>query len=639
MCGICGRYNFGSTEPVTREELKAMNDGLVHRGPDDEGYFSQENVGLAMRRLSIIDLSTGHQPISSEDGSAWIVFNGEIYNFEALRAELTVKGHKFRTRSDTETIIHLYEEKGTDFPKYLRGMFAVAIWDARRRRLVLARDRMGKKPLFYAQGRDFIAFASELAPLAAARGVSREVEPLAVDAFLTLQYVPGPMTVYKGVRKLEPASVMTLQDGKTEISRYWDLPLGREKLDYLSLAELKELVRSELAEATRLRLISEVPLGAFLSGGIDSSIVVALMARASERPVKTFAIGFKEDAFSELTYASQVARMYGTDHTEFVVESDMASVLPKLVRHYGEPYADSSALPSYFVSRETRRAVTVALNGDGGDEAFGGYIRYSAMKAAWPFSRLPAPLKKAGLSLAELLPDRGGGAPYNTIWRARKFLQATLGGTLPSTYLATVSFFKTPEKNALLSAAFRNTCGRGLDYAERYMAGLFEKTEGEDLLNRVIYADYHSYLPECLMTKMDIASMANSLEARSPFLDHKVVELAFRLSGRLKIKGFRGTKWILREAFRDMLPPEIYGRGKMGFGIPLGQWFRGGLKGFWAENCLSEKALGRGYFRPEELRRLWDDHQTGRRDNGYRLWAVMMLELWHREFADDFRLG
>ncbi|MDQ7773481.1 MAG: asparagine synthase (glutamine-hydrolyzing) [Elusimicrobiales bacterium] len=639
MCGICGRYNFGSPEPVTRAELKAMNDGLVHRGPDDEGYFSQDNIGLAMRRLSIIDISTGHQPISNEDGSAWIVFNGEIYNFEELRADLLAKGHKFRTRSDTETIIHLYEEKGADFPKYLRGMFAIAIWDARRKRLVLARDRMGKKPLFYALGRDFIAFASELAPLAAAPGVSREVDPVAVDAFLTLQYIPSPMTIYRAARKLEPASVMVLQDGKAEISRYWDLPLGKEKLDHLPLGEIKDMVRSELAEATRLRLISEVPLGAFLSGGIDSSVVVALMARASEKPVKTFAIGFKEEAFSELDYARRVAKMYGTDHNEFIVEADMASVLPTLVRHYGEPYADSSALPSYFVSRETRRSVTVALNGDGGDEAFGGYMRYSAMKAAWPFSRLPGPVKKAGLALAELLPDRGGSAPYNTIWRARKFLRATLGGTLPSIYMSTVAFFKPDEKAGIVSDGFRNLCGHGYDHASRYLAALFEGTEGEDMVNRLLYADYHSYLPECLMTKMDIASMANSLEARSPFLDHKVVELAFRLSGGLKIKGVRGTKWILRESFRDMLPPEIYGRGKMGFGIPLGQWFRGGLKGLWEERCLSGKALGRGYFKEAELRRLWDEHQTGRRDNGYRLWALLMLELWHGEFADGFRVG
>ena len=635
MCGIVGIYNYGSGLPVTREALKAMNDLIVHRGPDDEGYFTHENVGLAMRRLSIIDISTGHQPISNEDDSLYIVFNGEIYNFQELRQGLLARGHKFKTKSDTEVILHLYEEKGEDFPKELRGMFAVAIWDKRKKRLTLARDRMGKKPLYYAVTPSFIAFASELRALLAVPGLPRDIDLKAVDTYLTLQYIPSPMSVFKAARKLEPASTLVFEDGKLETKKYWNLPLGERKLDGTPVEELKERLRAELAEAVKIRLISEVPLGAFLSGGIDSSVIVALMAKASAEPVKTFSIGFKEAEFSELGYARQVAEMYGTKHTEFLVEANMASVLEKLAWHYSEPYADSSALPSYFVSRETRKEVTVALNGDGGDENFGGYIRYQAMKVAGYFTAMPDWAKKAALGAMEPFPEKT--APFNTVWRLRKFLQAVSQRDLAMTYLSTVSYFKTDEKERLLSPAFVNALGRDINYPERYISKLFNEGQGS-LTEKIMYTDLRSYLPECLMTKMDIASMANSLETRSPILDHKVVEFAHLLPDNMKLRGFTGTKWILKEAFKDMLPRRIYKRGKMGFGIPLGPWFRGELKDYWAGACLSQKALGRGYFKPEALYKLWDEHQRGTRDNGYRLWALLMLELWHRQYAPDFRL-
>jgi asparagine synthase (glutamine-hydrolysing) len=613
-----------------------MNDLIVHRGPDDEGYFTHENVGLAMRRLSIIDLSTGHQPITNEDETLWIVFNGEIYNYQELRERLLARGHKFKTKSDTEVILHLYEEMGEDFPKELRGMFAVAIWDKRKKRLTLARDRMGKKPLYYAATPSCFAFASELRALLAVPGLPRDIDLKAVDSYLTLQYIPSPMSVFKGVRKLEPASTLVFQGGELETKKYWNLPLGERKLDGTPVEELKERLRAELAEAVKIRLISEVPLGAFLSGGIDSSVIVALMAKASSEPVKTFSIGFKEAEFSELGYAKQVAQMYGTKHTEFTVEANMASVLEKLAWHYSEPYADSSALPSYFVSRETRKEVTVALNGDGGDENFGGYIRYQAMKAAGYFTALPNWAKQAALKAMEPFPEKGG-APFNNVWRLRKFLQAVSQRDLSMTYLSTVSFFKSDEKERLLSPAFRNALGRDANFPERYIGGLFAEAQGS-LTEKLMYTDLRSYLPECLMTKMDIASMANSLETRSPLLDHKVVEFAHLLPDNMKLRGFTGTKWILKEAFKDMLPRKIYSRGKMGFGIPLGPWFRGELRDYWADRCLSQKALGRGYFREEELRRLWDEHQRGARDHGYRLWALLMLELWHGQFAPDFKL-
>ena len=636
MCGICGIYNYGSGLPVTREALKAMNDLIIHRGPDDEGYFTRENVGLAMRRLSIIDITTGHQPISNEDDTLQIVFNGEIYNFLELREGLLARGHKFKTKSDTEVILHLYEEKGADFPKDLRGMFAVAIWDKKKQRLVLARDRMGKKPLYYAVTPAFIAFASELRCLLAVPGMPRDIDLKAVDSYLTLQYIPSPMSVFKSARKLEPAHTLVFEKGHIKTERYWNLPLGERKLTGTPVEELKERLRAELAEAVKIRLISEVPLGAFLSGGIDSSVIVALMAKATAEPVKTFSIGFKEAEFSELGYAKQVAQMYGTKHTEFTVEANMASVLEKLAWHYSEPYADSSALPSYFVSRETRKSVTVALNGDGGDENFGGYIRYQAMKGAAYFRALPVWARKAALAAMEPFPENT--APFNTVWRARKFLQAVSQRDLSSTYLSTVSYFKTDEKERLLSDAFKNELGRDINYPERLIGGLFKEAEGLGLTEKLMYTDLHSYLPDCLMTKMDIAAMANSLEARSPFLDHKVMEFAFLLPENMKLRGFTGTKWILKEAFKDMLPPQIYKRGKMGFGIPLGPWFRGELKDYWAGACLSQQALGRGYFKPAAMYKLWDEHQSGARDNGYRLWALLMLELWHRQFAPDFKL-
>lgn len=636
MCGICGIFNYGSGLPVTRQDLKAMNNLLVHRGPDAEGYYEHENLGLAMRRLSIIDLSTGSQPISNEDGTLWIVFNGEIYNFQELREGLLARGHKFKTKSDTEVILHLYEEKGADFPRELRGMFAVAIWDSRRKRLLLARDRIGKKPLYYAVTPSFIAFASELRALLAVPGVPRDIDLKAVGAYLTLQYIPSPMSVFKGIRKLEPASTLIFENANLTTEKYWDLPLGGEKLSGAPVEELKERLRAELTEAVKLRLISEVPLGAFLSGGIDSSVIVALMAKASQAPVKTFSIGFKEAEFSELGYAKQVAAMYGTRHTEFVVEASMASVLEKLVWHYSEPYADCSALPSYFVARETRKDVTVALNGDGGDENFGGYTRYTAMKLAGYFSIMPAWVKKAALAAMEPFPEKN--SPFSTVWRLRKFLQAASKSDLSQAYLSTVSFFKDQEKTRLFSDGFKNALGPDMNFPQEYIGGLFRKAGDLSLTEKLMYTDLHSYLPECLMTKMDIASMANSLETRSPFLDHKVMEFAFLLPEHMKLRGITGTKWLLKEAFKDMLPPQIYKRGKMGFGIPLGLWFKGELKDYWAGACLSQKALGRGYFKPEALRRLWDEHQRGARDHGYRLWALLMLELWHRQFADDFKL-
>ena len=628
MCGICGIVNE-RPGTIDRDALARANDLIRHRGPDDEGYYVDDQAGLAMRRLSIIDLSTGHQPISNPDDTAWIVFNGEIYNFQQLRPELEKSGYPFKTRTDTEVVLALYERHGLEFVTRLRGMFAIAIWDKRRKRLVLARDRIGKKPLVYARGPSSLAFASELRCLFEF-GLSRELEPKAIDLFLSLQYIPSPLTVYKCANKLPPAHILVYEKGDLRVERYWDLPLGKPSAAK-DPVEAETLLRDKLTESVRLRMISDVPLGAFLSGGVDSSIVVAAMSRVSDRPVKTFSIGFEEEEFSELPYARAVAKMYGTEHTEFVVKAEMADILPKLAWHYGEPYADSSALPSYYVARETRKFVTVALNGDGGDEDFAGYIRYFAMKAARWWDMLPKGLRAGVASSVEHLPE--GKAPFSLFWRAKRFVRSVAFADIAARHLKMICYFSDEDKRGLYSPEMLSRLGVSsegeLTAAREYLRDAFQRAEGEDFVNRLLYADTVTYLPECLMTKMDIATMANSLEGRSPFLDHEFMELAFSLPGDWKLKGLKGHKWILKRAFRDYLPPAIRKRGKMGFGIPLGPWFRGQLKDYWRDHVLSSKALSRGYFREEALKRIFDEHQSGRRDHGYRMWALLMLELWH----------
>ncbi len=632
MCGICGVVYGDGREP-DKGVLKRANDLIAHRGPDDEGSLIDAPAALAMRRLAIIDLNTGHQPISYAAERYWIVFNGEIYNYQDLRAGLLSRGHSLKTKSDTEAILALYQEKGERCVDDLRGMFAFAIWDRKEKSLFIARDRIGKKPLVYAHRPDgTLLFGSEIRCLFGLDPkLPREIDPVAVDMFLSLQYIPSPRAIYREVRKLPPGHSMTWKAGKLDVRRYWDLPLGKPPIT-TDFEEAKRLLRDTLTESTRLRMISDVPLGAFLSGGVDSSIIVALMARLSTKPVKTFSIGFDEERFSETRYARMVADRYKTEHTEFVVKPEMADVLPKLAWHYGEPYADASALPTYYVSRETRKFVTVALNGDGGDENFAGYVRYFAMKAARLADVLPGPALSLLRAGAELLPEHD--APLGNVWRAKRFLRSVLSNDLPGRHLKMVGFFAEDDKPGLYSDDFKKRLGGGIHEAARYMSAAFAATEGEDFVNRMLAVDFKTYLPECLMAKVDIASMACSLEGRSPLLDHVFVETAFRMPGDWKLKGLRGHKHVMKEAFKDLLPPEILTRSKMGFGIPLGAWFRGALKGFWEDNVLSSRALSRGYFREEALRGLWAEHQSGKRDHGYRLWALLMLELFHRH-ADE----
>jgi asparagine synthase (glutamine-hydrolysing) len=626
MCGICGIYNFEKREAVSRPDLEKMNNRLTHRGPDDEGYHIDNEIGLAMRRLSIIDVEGGHQPVCDEKGKIWLVLNGEIYNYRELRAELSARGHKFKTKSDSEVIVHLYEEKGIDCVKELRGMFAFALWDGKWGKFHLVRDRIGQKPLNYYLENGKLAFASELQALTALDFVSREMNPEAINLYLSLQYIPSPLTIYKSIGKLPPGHILTVYDRKVSIGQYWDLPTNRENTN-IDFESAKQEIVKRLRESVKLRMISDVPIGAFLSGGIDSSVIVALMSEVSSSPIKTFSIGFKEQEFSELEYAKEVASMYGCDHNEFIVSPEMTDVLPKLARHYGEPYADSSALPSYYLSRETGRHVKVALNGDGGDENFAGYLRYVAMNLGQYWDVIPGPFRKMFSVASSVLPEKN--APFGFFWRLKRFLSSMESSDIVNRHLGVSRFFSESDKQKLFTEEFKARLGSDREFLTgEYFQEYFKHSGESDFINRLLYADIKTYLPDCLMTKTDIASMANSLEARSPFLDHKFMEFAFGLKGDWKLKGIRDTKWILKEAFKYKLPKSIVNRKKMGFGIPLGKWFREDLKCFWEQICLSSQALSREYFEEAELKSLWHDHQIGRKDNGYKLWALLMLELW-----------
>jgi asparagine synthase (glutamine-hydrolysing) len=625
MCGICGIIRKDGGQP-DRDRLRAANDLLVHRGPDDEGYFTDGPVGLAMRRLAVIDLETGRQPISYDDENLWVVCNGEIYNFLELRRDLARRGRVFRTRTDAEVILALYMDEGLDCVQRLRGMFAFALWDKRRKRLLLARDRIGKKPLVYADTPGFLTFASELRSLFAWPGLSREIEPSAIDEYLSLQYIPAPKTIYRDVRKLLPGHMLIHEYGRTVIRRYWDLPAGAPSPTN-DPDEAVHLIREKVKESVRLRMISDVPVGAFLSGGIDSAIVVAVMSGLSARPVRTFSIGFEEAGFSELPYAREVARRYGCDHTEFVARPELAEVLPRLAWHYGEPYADASALALYHLAREARRAVTVALSGDGGDEDFGGYTRYFGMKAAKVYDRAPRLLRRLVEAAGESLP--GTGAPFGLGWRVRRFLASASSEHDARRYQGMVGAFTREQRRGLYSREFRDRLA-SRDFAWEYLEAAFAASPRGDLVNAMLHVDFKTFVPEDLMVKMDIAAMANSLEGRSPLLDHELVELVFRMPGAWKLRGLRGHKWILKKAFRDELPPAVLNRGKMGFGLPQDAWLRGPLRSFWEGHVLGRAALGRGYFDEEKLRRTWGEHQDGVCDHGYGLWALMMLELWHQ---------
>lgn len=628
MCGIVGIVRRGG-QSVDEGVLASMCDAIRHRGPDDDGFYLKDSVGLAMRRLAIIDLALGKQPIANEDETAWIVFNGEIYNYLELRSKLEKLGHSFRTNSDTEAIVHAYGEFGADCPKHLRGMFAFAIWDERKGELFLARDRVGKKPLLYSlTPAGDLVFGSEFRALLCHPQVSCDVDYEAIHHYLTFMCVPAPLTAFTAIRKLEPGHTLRYtRDGEIKIERYWEPDFNRK--EKWTEEEAGERAVEVLREAVRVRLMSEVPLGAFLSGGIDSSAVVALMSEESSEPVKTFSIGFEEQDFSELHHARRVAERVGADHHEFIVRPDAMEVLPTLVEHYGEPYADSSAIPTYYVSRETRRHVTVALNGDGGDECFAGYERYAAMQLAETYRRVPTVLREGFIrQLIELMPSSE--LRRSRVRDVKRFARAA---SLPAVerYLRWISVFDTDAKDSLYTDEFRARMRP--HRAADFIAPWFARANGAGVVDAALLADTMTYLPNDLLVKVDIASMANSLEARSPFLDHHVIEFAASLPSELKLRG-RTTKYLLKKVLRKLVPVENLERRKQGFGVPIGHWFRGEMKGFLREVLLTEKSLNRGLFKPEAVRRLVDDHVAGRADHSHRLWTLLMLELWFNRFID-----
>ncbi len=636
MCGICGKISHAGRD-VDETLLRRMSSTLIHRGPDDEGIYIKHysnglSVGLGHRRLSIIDLSEqARQPMSNEDGTVWIVFNGEIYNFPELREKLISKGHRFSSKSDTETIIHLYEEFGIECLGHLRGMFAFAIWDERKHMLFLARDRVGKKPLFYYYDEERFLFSSEIKAMLEDRNIKPEPDLIAIHHYLTYQSVPSPYSAFKGIRKLPPAHYLIYKNGKLQIRRYW-------RLNYLpkfsvknekQFTELKDNLMQKILDAVRVRLVSDVPLGAFLSGGMDSSVVVALMSKLMKEPVKTFSIGFHEKAYDEVRYARMVAERFKTDHVEFKVKPDAVDVLPKIVWHYNEPFADSSAIPSYYVSKLAREHVTVVLNGDGGDENFAGYDRYVANELAMKVEKIPAPLRRVIFSaIARYLPTTSD--PMGFLWRLKRFSQVLL----LSPELRNAQWmcnFNNKMKNELYTDGFKQLT-REYDSFEIVLEK-YTEAQADNFIDKTLYADISLYLADTLLVKIDIASMANSLEARSPLLDHELMEFVARIPHRLKINGNK-TKIILKEIFKDILPEDIIYRKKMGFGVPIAVWFRNELKEMVYDLLLDRRSIERGYFRKEYIKKMLDEHVSGRWNWQYQIYNLLMLELWHRTFID-----
>ncbi len=617
MCGIAGWVAPRGAQP-DEGVLRAMGEAMAHRGPDDATVKTYGPAGFSFRRLSIIDVAGGAQPIADESGRRHVILNGEIYNFLEIRRELEEKGHRFTTSSDVEVVVHGYEVWGDEIVERLRGMFALALWDEERKRLLLARDRFGKKPLLYFESAGSIVFASEFRALLAHPAVPRQASLEAIHHYLTYQYVPAPFTAFEGVRKLPPGHLLVFENGRSRLRPYWrlrsqpPLPLDEE--------EAAREVRRLLTDAVRMRLMSEVPLGAFLSGGIDSSTVVALMASFGR--VRTFSIGFEETDYDETPFAREVAERFGTDHLEFFVKPDAAEVIPSLVDHYGEPFADSSALPTYYLSRLTAQHVTVALSGDGGDELFAGYHRYRYLPEADDPEEASAP-RPARAILARVIEKLG---PARARVAAR-----TIGKSVLEEYGRMMSYFRPEEKETLYAPELWDRLRANDSYDLLYHR--FAETDGDDFLGRVLLVETQTYLPDDLLVKVDIASMAHSLEVRAPFLDHVLAEFVFRLPSRFKLKDSVGKR-LLRRAVGDLLPESILGRRKMGFGVPLTAWFRGDLLPLLHETLISEPARRRGWFREDTVRGLIDDHAGGRADHSPRLWALLMLETWFQRFID-----
>ncbi len=627
MCGIAGIVSAQPGDRIDAETIHRMCQSIVHRGPDDEGLFVKDGTGLGMRRLSIIDVAGGHQPVFNEDKSIWIVYNGEIYNFAELRPELESRGHRFSTHSDTEVIVHLYEEMGAECVQKLRGMFAFALYDQREKRLLLARDRFGKKPLHYALDGGRLYFGSEIKAILAVAPELAKVNQEALLQYMYFGYIPDPATAFTPIQKLPPGHLLEFEKGQIRIRKYWDLPRYSTHQPR-SEEECLEELEWRLAEAVRMRLISEVPLGALLSGGTDSSTVVALMARASSSPVKTFTIGFKHDDFNESHYARIVAQRFGTDHHELILEPNVVETVETLTRSLEEPFGDSSMLPTYYVSCMARQHVTVALAGDGGDEVFAGYDRYGIHARRRIFEHVPnAVWRWYREYLYPRLPEamHGRKFAYNVSlpWRER--------------YVDGVSFLPAFEREMpLLSDEFRAQLS-GYENPQNILFRYFQEAPADDPVSQMLYVDTKTYMTADILTKVDRMSMAASLEVRAPILDHVFVEWATGLPPEWKLCG-RKQKYILTKlAERVGVPKEALYRRKQGFALPLVHWIRNELKELLMTVLLEPRTLQRGYFNPDGVRRLLEEHFSGRRVHSQRIWRLLMFEMWHRNFLESFQ--
>jgi asparagine synthase (glutamine-hydrolysing) len=627
MCGIAGIIGLSPDARVERAPLHVMAAQLVHRGPDDEGHYldARGRCGFGFRRLSIIDVEGGHQPIANEDESVWLVFNGEIYNFRELRTELERQGHVFRTRCDSEVIVHLYEQYGEACFERLAGMFALAIWDQQAGALLLARDRLGKKPLTYALQDGRLYFASEAKAILALPGIRRELDPQSLHRYLLFQYVAAPHSIYRGFRKLPPGCFLRIQAGQPpgdDPRAFWQVPQPEPFAG--SYEDAQERLDELLTRAVEKRLIADVPLGAFLSGGVDSSIIVGLMRELGVSPLRTFSIGFPDARYDETAYARRVAERFETEHHEHIVTPQAREILETLAWHYDEPFADSSAIPTYYVSRYTRESVTVALTGDAGDECFAGYDRYVAARLAARFDVLPAAMRSLVAKTAGVLPHGRAKSTGNRLYR---FLSA-LGQAPARRYLSWVNVFPP----ALLASGYQREFAERIDFEEplRWFDGLYASGGGR-ASERANFADFRSYLPYDLLTKVDVASMACGLECRTPFLDHELVEFALSLPLAWRL-GPEGGKRILKDWARTLLPAEVLRRPKMGFGVPVGEWFRSELRDLLWQRLTASGSLCDQVFRPGWLRGLLEAHLSGRANHEHPLWALLMLELWRERW-------
>jgi asparagine synthase (glutamine-hydrolysing) len=626
MCGICGVVFAQPGEGIAEATLRQMCRVMRHRGPDDEGYYSDDQAAIGMRRLSIIDLSTGKQPISNENGTIWIVFNGEIYNYLQLREQLERKGHTFSTNTDTETIIHAYEEYGDRCVEHFNGMFGFAIWDTARRRLFLARDRVGIKPMYYWFGQNQLVFGSELKAVIEHPNIPLEVDPVALNHFLTLEYIPSPWTIFKDIHKLPPGHFLVFENSRCKVKQYWDITFQETPVDE---AECVEALADLLRDAVRLQLVSDVPLGAFLSGGIDSSTVVALMSETASGPVRTFSIGFDDKTYNELPYARAIAARFSTDHHEELLHPDIAAVSERLVRHLDEPFGDFSVFPTYLVSQMARRHVKVALSGDGGDELFGGYETYVAQDLDRYYRLLPARMRQGVLpALMDRVPPQS--AKKGFVNKAKRFIE---GGALPSSLQHTrwMTFMSQRDKSALYQPEF---CARlNGSTPAAVIEGYFKQVAGADTLAQQQYVDIKTYLVDNILTKVDRMSMAASLEARVPLLDHRIVEFAMNLPPHLKLH--RGqTKVILRKAMARHIPAMVLNKPKQGFSIPLKHWLCGPLRPLMTDLLSVDSVRKRGYFQPQCVAGWVAEHLAGRANHSHRLWALMVFELWQRQVLD-----